>query len=92
MSNDTSADNRLPLGSVRAASLTVRKGTLLVRAVSFWTAVVLPFLYLPLLFGGLEGNATLFGGLLVLNAVALFLGHDYRGSDAAESPQIRGDP
>ena len=78
MSNDTPADNRLLLGSARAASSTFRKGGLLVRVVAFWTAVVLPFLYLPLLFGGLEGDVTLFGGLLVLNAVALLLGHDYR--------------
>ena len=78
MSNDTPADNRPLLRSERAAILTLRKGTLLVRVVAFWTAVILPFIYLPLLFGGLEGNATLFGGLLALNAVALLLGHDYR--------------
>ena len=78
MSNDTPADSRFPVVPGRAASLTLRKGTLLVRVVAFWTAVILPFLYLPLLFGGLEGDATLFAGLLVLNAVTLLLGHDYR--------------
>ena len=78
MPNDTPADNRLPVRSERAIGPTLRKGTLLVRVVAFWTAVALPFLYLPLLFGGLKGDAALFGGLLVLNAVALLLGHDYR--------------
>ncbi|MFB6108202.1 MAG: hypothetical protein ABEJ82_05085 [Haloplanus sp.] len=48
------------------------------RFVAFWTAVALPFLYVPLLFGGLEGGqTTAFVGLLLLNAVALVLGHDY---------------
>ncbi len=79
MPNDSSsADEALAVGSAWAARLTVRKGTELVRVVSFWTAVVLPFVYLPLLVGGLQGDATLFGGLLALNAVALLLGHDYR--------------
>ena len=79
MPNDSSpAKNSLAVGSEWATNLTVRKGTELVRVIAFWTAVVLPFLYLPLLFGGLEGDATLFGSLLALNAVALLLGHDYR--------------
>lgn len=79
MSNDSSpADDALSPGSAWAADLTRRKGTELIRVVAFWTAVVIPFAYLPLLFHGLEGNATLFGGLLVLNAVALLLGHDYQ--------------
>ena len=79
MPNDSSpVDRKLAVGSEWAARLTLRKGTELVRVVAFWTAVVLPFLYLPLLFGGLQGDATLFGGLLVSNAVALLLGHDYR--------------
>ncbi|MFC6989252.1 hypothetical protein ACFQJD_12010 [Haloplanus sp. GCM10025708] len=48
------------------------------RFVSFWAAVALPFLYLPLLYGGLEGQQVLvFGLLVVVNVVALVLGHDY---------------
>jgi len=45
---------------------------------AFWTAVTLPFLYLPLLVGGLNGQqATVFVGLLSLNVVALLLGHEH---------------
>lgn len=48
-------------------------------ALGFWTAVVLPFLYLPLLADGFTGNDPLaFAGLLALNLVALVAGHGYR--------------
>ena len=48
------------------------------RFVAFWAAVALPFLYLPLLYGGLSGEETLvFGFLLALNALALVLGHSH---------------
>jgi hypothetical protein len=50
-----------------------------VRFVGFWAAVALPFLYVPLLFDGIDGGRVLvFLGLLVANAVALVVGHDYR--------------
>ena len=49
------------------------------RFLAFWTAVALPFLYLPLLAGGLDGQQfPVFAGLLLLNLVALVLGHEYR--------------
>lgn len=48
-------------------------------ALGFWTAVVLPFLYLPLLADGFTGNDPLaFAGLLTLNVLALVAGHGYR--------------
>lgn len=48
------------------------------RFVGFWAAVAFPFLYVPLLMGGLEGSeATVFLGLLVTNALALVVGHGY---------------
>jgi hypothetical protein len=66
---------------VRAQSLQ-RGGRLVaapVRFVGFWAAVALPFLYLPLLIGGFEGEETLvFGLLLVANALALVVGHGHR--------------
>lgn len=47
--------------------------------VGFWAAVALPFLYLPLLIGGLTGNEIpVFIGLLGINLLGLFLGHSYR--------------
>jgi hypothetical protein len=49
------------------------------RFVGFWAAVALPFLYLPLLLSGLEGQETLvFGLLLAANALALVVGHGHR--------------
>jgi hypothetical protein len=49
------------------------------RLVGFWTAVGLPFLYLPLLVIGLQTtmHALAFLGLLVLNLAALFAGRSY---------------
>ncbi len=48
------------------------------RFVAFWAAVALPFLYVPLLVGGLEGQQlAVFVGLLATNAAALVLGHEY---------------
>lgn len=50
--------------------------------VAFWLAVTLPFVYLPLLAGGLSGwQAPTFLLLFALNVFALILGHDY-GRDA----------
>ncbi|WP_049969793.1 hypothetical protein [Haladaptatus cibarius] len=46
--------------------------------VSFWSAVVLPFLYVPLLMDGLAGaEITVFLSLLACHVVALFAGHSY---------------
>lgn len=48
------------------------------RFVGFWAAVALPFLYVPLLLGGLQGSETLaFGLLLATNALALVVGHGH---------------
>lgn len=51
-----------------------------VRMASFWTAIVLPFLHVPLLATGLSNSAETmtFLGLLGLNLIALYLGHSHR--------------
>jgi len=51
-----------------------------VRSLAFWTAIALPFLYVPLLLSGLDSGSTrtAFLALVALNAVALFVGHSYR--------------
>jgi hypothetical protein len=53
-----------------------------VRGMAFWTAITLPFLYLPLLAYGLESSATrlAFLALVACNAVALVVGHSYSQS------------
>jgi hypothetical protein len=60
----------------------VQQGTLALRAtirgMSFWAAILLPLVYLPLLSGGL-GSQTGFIviGLLALHLIALFVGHNH---------------
>lgn len=53
-----------------------------VRAVAFWSAIVLPFLHIPLLVAGPSTRAEFFafGGLVGLNLVALRLGYQHRPS------------
>lgn len=51
-----------------------------VKGACFWTAIVLPFLYVPLLIAGIESRSeglALFV-LLALNALSLLVGHSYR--------------
>ena len=69
------------LGHVLTADV-LRSGveivTIPLRFVAFWAAVALPFLYLPLLFGGLEGGQlSAFAGLLGVHLFALVAGHGY---------------
>lgn len=48
-----------------------------VRRIAFWIAVVLPFLYIPLLSTGLSSRNTMvvFGLLVTCNVAALLVGH-----------------
>lgn len=53
-----------------------------VRAMAFWSAIALPFLYVPLLVRGLAGQeAVAFAALVVANVLALVVGHDHRRDD-----------
>jgi hypothetical protein len=51
-----------------------------IRILGFWTAVALPFLYLPLLVVGIESasRATAFLGLLALDVLALLIGRSHK--------------
>ncbi|WP_228546297.1 hypothetical protein [Halegenticoccus tardaugens] len=63
--------------ALRTAAL--RTAAAPVRFVGFWAAVALPFLYVPLLYDGLEGGRTIvFVFLVALNALALVAGHGHR--------------
>ncbi len=69
-----------PLGDVRP--VLAQYGTGLktgVAGLAFWSAIVLPFLYLPLLAYGLRSSsiAGAFVGLLALNVAAAVIGHRY---------------
>jgi len=50
-----------------------------VTAAAFWLAIPLPFLYVPVLFSGLDHRSEylLFGALLAAHVAALSLGHPY---------------
>ncbi|WP_276261477.1 hypothetical protein [Haloglomus litoreum] len=54
-----------------------------VQAVAFWTAVVIPAVYIPLLLRGLSttADAVTLAQLLGINAVALVVGHGHLGPD-----------
>lgn len=56
--------------------------TTAIRAVCFWIAVMLPFLYVPLLVIGVETRAEGLAllALLSLNAVSLLIGHPHRSA------------
>ncbi|WP_207890186.1 hypothetical protein [Natrarchaeobius chitinivorans] len=51
-----------------------------IRRAGFWTAIVIPFLYVPVLANGLTTwlESSLFLCLLVINVLALYVGHAYR--------------
>lgn len=84
MSNSSTTMPREQPAGVAASlgSDLLRTGIQLIAApltfVSFWAAVALPFLYIPLLYRGLTGSEGLvFAGLLALNVLTLVVGHGY---------------
>jgi hypothetical protein len=81
-SSPTAPMDRFPRLTELANAESVRRRLAVVAAplrfISFWAAVALPFLYVPLLAGGLEGQqAFVFVSLLAANAAALVVGHEY---------------
>jgi hypothetical protein len=72
------ANDRTPNGASAFAVSAAGMAVAPLRFVGFWAAVAFPFLYLPLLMGGLEdGETAVFLGLLVVNALALVAGHGH---------------
>jgi len=85
MKNSTPNHGQNASVETESATDLARQGTLALRAtiqrVSFWIAIVLPVIYLPLLSGGFgpqTGHVVL--GLLALNLIALFVGHSHTHS------------
>lgn len=79
----------LPLGrdrlhvAARTAAETLRGVAHRLRIASFWVAILLPAVYVPLLTGGLGGRETLvFATLVAVNAGAFVAGHGYDPADA----------
>ncbi|MDL5361509.1 hypothetical protein [Halalkalicoccus sp. NIPERK01] len=71
------ADTEQP--SDHASRLAVSALARPIEAIAFWSAIALPFLYLPLLVSGLGSTAqlTAFLALLALHAVTIVGGHRY---------------
>ncbi|WP_254536297.1 hypothetical protein [Halomarina litorea] len=83
MSTETATPDRTAAERPSLPSLLARARATLARgvtALSFWLAVVLPLVYLPLLLAGIETpqRGALVGGLLLANAGTLLLGHTHR--------------
>lgn len=85
-----SSSTTRPFGRLRRIAATspargtYRRLTAPVRAVAFWTAVVLPSLYLVALASGVDGGELVsLAVLAVVNAVALFLGRGHNAADRA---------
>ena len=51
-----------------------------IRKVGFWTAIVLPFCYVPILLYGLSSplETLAFFAVLAINLIALYVGHAHR--------------
>lgn len=71
-----------------AATTVMRRLPQLLRCVAFWTAVVFPFVFLPIVI--LDPSRLvdfrLLGVLLSVNLAALLLGHDHRAVDTDGDP------
>ena len=57
-----------------------------IQLTAFWIAVMLPFLYLPLLVTGVEtpGERGALVSMLALNLVVLYVGHGYQQPNSTE--------
>jgi hypothetical protein len=74
----SSATDRTPNGASALAVSAAGMAVAPLRFVGFWASIAFPFLYVPLLMGGLEGGETaVFLALFVLNALALVAGHGH---------------
>lgn len=77
MSLSSKLQRRFSAGDTSHVLHTVREAIVIG---SFWCAIALPFLYLPLLVSGLEtvAQTMAFWLLLVTNVVVLVVGHSHR--------------
>ena len=70
---DDSATTLLTLAESAAETLTTP-----FQFAGFWSAVLLPFVYAPMLVGAVAASQKTFAVLLAVHAVALVAGHGYR--------------
>jgi len=82
MKNFTPNHGQKTTGTVGSAAAFVRQGTSaigsMIRRISFWSSILLPLVYLPLLSTGLgPQTGYIVIGLLALNLIALLVGHNH---------------
>jgi len=79
MSSSTNNELKTALNEIRSVREASKHILSPVQALSFWIAVALPFLYIPLLATGLTSRPLIgaFLALLLCNAVALLVGHPH---------------
>jgi len=82
MKNLTPNHGQNSTDTVDSAAAFARHGTsaigATIRRISFWSAILLPLVYLPLLSGGLGAQTGyIVIGLLALNLIALLVGHNH---------------
>lgn len=77
--DDTSAHTDANVQSSNHSTASIAALARPIEAAAFWSAIALPFLYLPLLFEGLSTTSqfTAFFVLLGLHALAIVCGHRY---------------
>lgn len=80
-------DNDITLNWPGVPNAALRTTVVCIQAAAFWTAVLMPFAYVPLLATGLStaGEGLLLLQLLTLNAVALIVGHDHAAAVPVEA-------
>jgi hypothetical protein len=68
-----------------AVSAAATRALTAIRAVAFWTAVLLPLAYLPLFLAGVAGavDPVVVAAVVVIHAVAVVVGHVHEGSNAS---------
>lgn len=78
-STPSSGEKATRRGQTQPGRLIPQPVLTLVRVASFWAAIVIPFLHVPLLLTGIEtpSETVAFLALLALNVVALVLGHSH---------------
>lgn len=67
-----------------------------VTTIGFWIGTLLPIAYLPVFLTGIDSitRFSIFLGLIVVNVIALVVGHDYSGSRSHDDsgPQTSSRP
>ncbi len=77
--NEHASNFELPAG--HSLETVVKKLLTPIQFVGFWSAIALPLGYLPFLYGNqLAPSVDVLGPLLLLNLVAMFVGHGYKSN------------